>query len=150
MTYIVNRVVIVLGSFVGSKWTFLLLNKNMFDSLFISPEGQRAVNMKSEQTSINPGTGGLSSCPWLPFVCWASLPPPTLMSIVKSSVKYNMKSTMQSTVKCTVMPTVKSFGLKYLNTFREGLLTKYVCLKSEILTHKKNLEKLECHFCSIM
>ena len=79
-----------------------------------------------------------------------SLPPPTLMSIVKSSVKSavksnmkytvksavksNMKYTVKSAVKYTLMSTVKSFGLIYLNTFREGLLTNYVCLTSEILT----------------
>ena len=162
MTYIVNRFVIVLGSFVGSKWTFLLLNKSMFDSLFISPEGQRAVNMKSEQTSINPEQVGflpaLGSHLFVVRQGSPSLPPPTLMSIVKSSVKSavksNMKSTMQSTVKSavkyTLNATVKSFGLIYLNTFREGLLTNYVCFTSEILTkeilQKKNSEKIGMPF----
>ena len=83
-----------------------------------------------------------------------SLPPPTLMSIVKSSVKSavksNMKYTVKSAVKYTLMSTVKSFGLIYLNTFREGLLTNYVCLTSEILTkeilQKKILKKKNAVF----
>ena len=103
MTYIVNRLGKDLWSFVGFRVTFLLLNKNKFDSLFISLEGQRAVNMnQNRRPSIQEQVGFLPALGSNLFVVRQgapSLPPPIVRSIVKSSVKSTMQSTVKSAVK---------------------------------------------------